>query len=598
MPLGNKKNGVGRRALRLAIATAVALLVVACGGGGSDGGTVIAPPPPPPPPPVAKVEAYRFLNQATMGATETEAQRLIGLGDSSNAYGRWIDAEIAKPASTLRPHVETAYVTLAAGANFNLVQLNAPRVEKWFENALRGDDQLRQRVAFALSQIMVVSQVGALQNLGFATADFYDMLSRNAFGNFRVLLEDVTLHPAMGVYLSMLGNQRAVSGTNLRPDENYARELMQLFAIGLVELNTNGSTRLDSAGQPIPTYDQTAIEGFARVFTGWKWACPSTNANCTFNNVRPQIVPVAGYNQVLPMRLYPEQHEPGSKQLLNYPGVALANGLLPAGQTGAQDLAAALDNIFNHPNVGPFIAKQLIQKLVTSNPSPAYVQRVAERFNNDGSGRRGNLEAVVRAVLLDSEARSAPTGSNAGKVKEPVLRLTQFWRAYGARAASGRFAVQAGTFPGGVSTIFGQGPGQSPSVFNFFSPFYAPPGEISTGNLVAPELQLATEFLNTEVTNFFWTQAIRRTTAQTNLGADIMFIDTTAEQGVVADSAALLDRVAEKLLGGATQMSTTLRTEARAQIDRTTAGTANANNTRVADAIYFVVTSPEFVLQR
>jgi uncharacterized protein (DUF1800 family) len=284
--------------------------------------------------------------------------------------------------------------------------------------------------------------------------------------------------------------------------------------------------------------------------------------------------------------------------LLNYPGVALANGLLPAGQTGAQDLAAALDNIFNHPNVGPFIAKQLIQKLVTSNPSPAYVQRVAERFNNDGSGRRGNLEAVVRAVLLDSEARSAPTGSNAGKVKEPVLRLTQFWRAYGARAASGRFAVQAGNFPGGVSTIFGQGPGQSPSVFNFFSPFYAPPGEISTGNLVAPELQLATEFLNTEVTNFFWTQAIRRTTAQTNLGADIMFIDTTAEQGVVTDSAALLDRVAEKLLGGATQMSTTLRTEARAQIDRTTAGTANANNTRVADAIYFVVTSPEFVLQR
>lgn len=598
MPFGNNNNGVGRRASRLAGTAALALLVVACGGGGSGGGTVIAPPPPPPPPPVAKAEAYRFLNQATMGATEAEAQRLIGLGDSSNAYSRWIDAEIAKPASTLLPYVETAHATLSTGANFNLVQLNAPRLEKWFENALRGDDQLRQRVAFALSQIMVVSQVGALQNLGFATADFYDMLARNAFGNFRVLLEDVTLHPAMGVYLSMLGNQRAVAGTNLRPDENYARELMQLFAIGLVELNTNGSTRLDNAGQPIPTYDQVAIEGFARVFTGWKWACPSTAPNCTFANTRAQVAPVAGYNQVLPMRLYPEQHEPGSKQLLNYPGVALANGLLPAGQTGAQDLAAALDNIFNHPNVGPFIAKQLIQKLVTSNPSPAYVQRVAERFNNDGSGRRGNLEAVVRAVLLDTDARSAPTGANAGKVKEPLLRLTQFWRAYGARAASGRFGVQAGNFGGGVSTIFGQGPGQSPSVFNFFSPFYAPPGEIATGNLVAPELQLATEFLNTQVTNFFWTQAIARTTAQTTLGADIMFIDTTAEQGLVADSGALLDRVAEKLLGGAAQMSTTLRTEARAQIDRTAAGTAAGNNTRVADAIYFVVTSPEFVLQR
>jgi uncharacterized protein (DUF1800 family) len=598
MPESNNENGVGRRVARLAGAAAIALLVVACGGGGSGGGTGIAPPPAPPPPAVTKAEAYRFLNQATMGATEAEAQRLIGLGDSSNAYARWIDGEIAKPASTLRPYVETAYTTLSAGTNFNLVQLNAPRVEKWFENALVGEDQLRQRVAFALSQIMVVSQVGALQNLGFATADFYDMLVRNAFGNFRVLLEDVTLHPAMGVYLSMLGNQRAVAGTNLRPDENYARELMQLFTIGLVELNIDGTPRLDAANQPIPTYDQNTIEGFARVFTGWKWACPSTNPNCTFNNVRPQLVPMAGYNQVLPMRLYPEQHEPGSKQLLNYPGVALANGLLPAGQGGQQDLAAALDNIFNHPNVGPFISKQLIQKLVTSNPSPAYVRRVAERFNNDGTGRRGNLEAVVRAILLDTEARSAPSGANAGKVKEPLLRLTQFWRAYGARAASGRYGVQAGNFPGGVSTIFGQGPGQSPSVFNFFSPFYAPPGEIANGNLVAPELQLATEFLNTQVTNFFWTQAIARTTAQSNLGADIMVIDTSAEQGLVADSGALLDRVAEKLLGGASQMSTTLRTEARAQIDRTAAGTAAGNNTRVADAIYFVVTSPEFVLQR
>jgi hypothetical protein len=211
------------------------------------------------------------------------------------------------------------------------------------------------------------------------------------------------------------------------------------------------------------------------------------------------------------------------------------------------------------------------------------------------------LLAGLEAVGLDAEARGAPGGANAGKVKEPLLRLTQFWRAYDGKSKGNGSVVKYGAgvnFGGGVSAVFGQGPGQSPSVFNFFSPFYAPPGEISTGNLVAPELQLATEFLNTEVTNFFWTQAIRRTTAQTNLGADIMFIDTTAEQGLVADSGALLDRVAEKLLGGATQMSTTLRTEARAQIDRTTAGTANANNTRVADAIYFIVTSPDFVLQR
>lgn len=587
---------------------AAAALLTACGGGGSDGnGSGPAPPtatpppaapPPPPPAAVSKADAYRFLNQATFGATEAEATRLIALGDSSNAYPRWLDAELAKPASRLLPYVEQGYATLSQNQNFNIGQVNAPRVEKWFENALIGDDQLRQRVAFALSQIFVVSQIGALQNLPFATADFYDMLTRDAFGDFRQLLEDVTLHPAMGVYLSMLGNQRAIAGTNLRPDENYARELMQLFAIGLVELNLDGSVRTDAQGQPLPTYDQEVIEGFARVFTGWRWDCPTNVPNCTFNNARAQITPVAGYNQIKPMRLYSAQHETGTKRVLTYPGVALPNATIPANQTGEQDLRDALDNIFNHPTVAPFIARQLIQKLVTSNPSPAYVQRVATRFNNDGTGRRGNLAAVVYAVLLDTEARGAPAAATAGKVKEPLLRLTQFWRAYNARSASGVFATQAPNFAGGVSAVFGQGPSQSPSVFNFFSPFYAPPGEISNQNLVAPELQLATEFLNTQVTNFFWRQALLYTTRQANLNPNQMFIDTAQELAVVADSAALVDRVAERLLGGAGQMSATLRTEARAQVDRTPSSTAGNVNTRIADAVYFVVTSPEFVLQR
>ncbi len=587
---------------------AAAALLTACGGGGSDGnGSGPAPPtatpppaapPPPPPAAVSKADAYRFLNQATFGATEAEATRLIALGDSSNAYSRWLDAELAKPASRLLPYVEQGYATLSQNQNFNIGQVNAPRVEKWFENALIGDDQLRQRVAFALSQIFVVSQIGALQNLPFATADFYDMLTRDAFGDFRQLLEDVTLHPAMGVYLSMLGNQRAIAGTNLRPDENYARELMQLFAIGLVELNLDGSVRTDAQGQPLPTYDQEVIEGFARVFTGWRWDCPTNVPNCTFNNARAQITPVAGYNQIKPMRLYSAQHETGTKRVLTYPGVALPNATIPANQTGEQDLRDALDNIFNHPTVAPFIARQLIQKLVTSNPSPAYVQRVATRFNNDGTGRRGNLAAVVYAVLLDTEARGAPAAATAGKVKEPLLRLTQFWRAYNARSASGVFATQAPNFAGGVSAVFGQGPSQSPSVFNFFSPFYAPPGEISNQNLVAPELQLATEFLNTQVTNFFWRQALLYTTRQANLNPNQMFIDTAQELAVVADSAALVDRVAERLLGGAGQMSATLRTEARAQVDRTPSSTAGNVNTRIADAVYFVVTSPEFVLQR
>lgn len=595
-------------ALRSTAAVGLLLgLLVACGGGGG-GGSASTPPqstaPTTPATPVTKAEAYRFLNQASFGATEAEATRLIALGDSTNAYTRWIDAEISKSVSLLRPALEAAYPN-PVPTGFNQASINTVRQEQWFANVLRGEDQLRQRVAFALSEIMVVSQVGALNNLPFATADFHDMLARNAFGDFRTLLEEVTLHPAMGIYLSMLGNRRAAANTNLRPDENYAREMMQLFSIGLVQLNIDGSVRNDAAGQPIPTYDQPIIEGFARVFTGWNWACPSTNPACTFTNTRVESVPSANFNQVKPMQLYADQHETGTKQLLNYSGAALPNGLVPANQTGAKDLADALDNVFNHPNVGPFISKQLIQRLVTSNPSRAYVQRVAERFNNDGTGRRGNLQAVVRAILLDPEARSAPSGTGAavaGKLKEPLLRLTQFWRAYGVTSASGKLGA-ARNFNGGTpSAQFGQGQGLSPSVFNFFSPFYAPPGEIADGGFVAPEMQLATEILAASTTNYFYTQTFFRTQVQAStLNADDMYINTADELALAADSEALVNRVAERLLGGAGQMSAALKAETKAQIERTTVSTTNPNAslaTRTADAIYFVVTSSDYALQR
>ncbi|NBU24265.1 MAG: DUF1800 family protein [Gammaproteobacteria bacterium] len=595
VPLARSKN---------LIAALLLGLLAACGGGGGSSSNGPTTTPAAPPAPVGNADAFRFLNQATFGATESEATRLIGLGDSSNAYSRWIDEQVGKPVSLLLPGVEAVYPN-PVPTGFDPGSLNTIRQEQWFANVLRGDDQLRQRVAFALSQIMVVSQVGALNPTPFATADFQDMLARNAFGNFRTLLEDVTLHPAMGVYLSMLGNRRAVAGTNLRPDENYAREMMQLFSIGLVQLDTDGSVKTDAAGQPVPTYDQSIIEGFARVFTGWNWACPSTLPNCAFTTTRVQYNFTTGYNQVKPMQLYADQHETGTKQLLNYTGVALPGGLVPAGQTGAKDLADALDNVFNHPNVGPFIAKQLIQKLVTSNPSRAYVQRVAQKFNNDGTGRRGNLEAVVRAVLLDAEARGTASGAGAqvaGKLKEPLLRLTQFWRAYGVTSASGKLGV-ARNFSGGTPNAqFGQGQGLSPSVFNFFSPSYAPPGEIADGGYVAPEMQLATEVLAASATNFFYTQAFSRTQAQAaTLNADDMYITTTDELAIAADSEALINRVAEKLLGGAGQMSAALKTEAKAQIDRTVVPATNqtaALATRTADAIYFVVTSPDYAIQR
>lgn len=535
----------------------LSLLLAGCGGSSGDQGT-----PPPPPPPIdviSKAEAFQFLNQASFGATEAEAQRVIDMG-----FAGWIDEQVQRPASLQLP-----FLRGLPRPPF-LFELQDDRVDIWFRNAVNGEDQLRQRVAFALSEIMVVSQLGALVDHTYSLADYYDLLVRNAFGNYRDLIGEVTLHPAMGVYLSMLGNEKPNPSLNIRPDENYARELMQLFSIGLVELNIDGSTRLDGLGQPIPTYDQAVIEGFAHVYTGWNYAgAPSFHLAFPNDN-----------NQTLPMQLYPAFHDTGGKQLLN-------GTVLPAGQGGNEDLNDALDNIFNHPNVGPFIATRLIERLVTSNPSPSYVQRVASAFNNNGSGVRGDLAAVVRAILLDPEARPESPMDLDGKIKEPLIRLTQLWRAYGARSASGRMPFA------GAYIFFGQGPLQAPSVFNFFSPHYAPPGEIRDSRLVAPELQISTEFQNTLVTNYFLYQAIGLTSETTGLADDDVFINIDDEITVADDTNALVEMVAGKLLGG--EISTTLETEVKGMINRIP---VSERALRVGEAIYFIASSPEFAYQR
>ena len=569
--------------VRFAALAVCALALSACGGGGggssssgSPGGGPVTPPTPPtpPPPPIGKTDAFRFLAQATYGPTEAEVQRLIALGDSTTGYAKWIDDQLQQPASVQLPTIQTAYAGLTNPAQM-IGSLNTDRQEIWFRNSITGPDQLRQRIAFALSEIMVVSQQSTLQNMPHALADYYDMLARDAFGDFRKLVEDVTLHPAMGVYLNMLGNQKPDTAKNIRPDENYARELMQLFTVGLVELNADGTVKKDAQGQPVPTYEQSVIEGFANVFTGWNYA-----GAATFAQARRTLA-----NQVLPMQAYPEQHSPLAKKLLQYPGAAKAT--LPAGQTPQQDLSDALDNIVNHPTVGPFIAKQLIQKLVTSNPSPEYVARVTAVFNNDGSGKRGNLGAVVKAILLDAEARAATPGATSGKVKEPLLRLTQMWRAYGAKAANGQYRV------GNINAAFGQGPLQSPSVFNFFSPFYAPPGEISDQGLVAPEMQIATEYLNTTSGNTFYNLIFAWNSTATNPAATSVLLDYSAEVPLAGDSEALVNKIADKMLGG--QISATLKAEAKAAVERTAATNPGQ---RVSEALYLVATSPEYVVQR
>jgi len=531
--------------------------IAGCGGGGSEPPD---PPPPPPPPPVTKVEAYQLLNQATFGATEAEADRVISLRQEL-----WIDNQMTRQASRQLP-----FMLQLPPPQF-MAQLHNDRVDIWFRNSLQGNDQLRQRVAFALSEIMVVSQLGALQGRPFAVADYYDLLARNAFGNYRELIEEVTLHPAMGVYLSMLGNEKPDPTRNIRPDENYARELMQLFSIGLVELNIDGTERLDPVtSQPIPTYDQSIIEGFAHVFTGWTWA-----GSLVFGDDR-----VFQSSQYAPMEHWPQYHDTGSKKLLN--GITL-----PAGQTGEQDLSDALDNIFEHPNVGPFMAIRLIQRLTTSNPSPGYVQRVAEVFNDNGTGERGDLGAVVKAILMDPEARPAMPMEIDGKLKEPLLRLTQLWRSYDARS-------NGGGYPFGFAYILlGQGPLQSPSVFNFFSPFYAPPGEIRDSSLVAPELEIGTEYNNTLFTNYMFFQTFGLNQTNENLEDTDIYINFEEEMGVADDTNALIDMVAGKLLGG--EISDTLRMEITGMLDRIP---ETDTAIRAAETIYFVVTSPEYAYQR
>jgi uncharacterized protein (DUF1800 family) len=544
-------------------AVVLAGLLASCGSGGSggDSGPSVAPAAPQPAPLPTSAQAFAFLDEATFGPTNPEIQRVTAAG-----YGTWIDEQLALPPTLHLPVVQQLFVTNPPPVGMPQAQVD--RMDAWFRASLTAPDQLRQRVAYALSQIFVASDVGALRTQPQALAFYYDALVRNAFGNYRDLLKDVTLTPAMGVYLSMLGNQKPDPARNIRPDENYAREVMQLFTVGLVQLNADGTPKLDAQGVGLPTYDQSVIEGFANVFTGWTYA-GATQAN--FANPRR--------NYLAPMAAVPFFHSTGTKQLLN--GVTV-----PAGQTPEQDLDAAIDNLFQHPNVGPFFGRQLIQRLVTANPSPQYVERVARVFADNGRGTRGDLGAVVRAILLDAEARAAPTDTS-GRLEEPFLRFVQLWRAYGARAASGRYLYAA------PEQAFGQAPLRSPSVFNFYRPDYQPPGEIQSARLVSPEMQITTETTTVTAANALYAVVFNRNSSLANPQPNDVLIDISEELALTDTPPALVDRVAQKLLGG--QISAALRQAAIDQVGRVPA-TNRAN--RVAEALYLVVTSPEYAVSR
>lgn len=519
---------------------------------------------------------------------------------TQQGYAAWLTGQFAKPQTLHRTYMDQMAASLAAtGGSISPSNF----YESWWRQAVTADDQLRQRVAFALSQIFVVSFVdGNLANQPRGVATFYDMLGEKAFGNYRDLLEAVTLHPMMGNYLTMLRNQKEDPATGRVPDENYAREIMQLFSIGLFELNTDGTPKRDGTGNALETYTHDDIAGLAKVFTGWSWYAGPNLTDRTRSrffggnaDLERDFRLMQAYNRYTTNTDF---HSTSEKKFL---GATIAVQTTPDPEG---DLKKALDTIFNHSNVGPFIGTRLIERMVTSNPSPAYVARVAAAFNNNGSGVRGDMKAVIAAVLLDAEARSYDTATTAyGKLREPVMRLVSYLRAFNATSTSGRFLGIDNTDD--PATRLAQTPLRSPTVFNFFRPGYTPPNTaLASAGLVAPEMQMAHEVSVAGYLNYMRTAWIPPSTTR-----DVQ-PNHAAEVAVADNAEALLDRV--NLLLMSAQMSSSLRGQIVAAVNGraipapvTSNGTVtnqaaidSAKRDRVSIAVFLTMASPDYLIQK
>lgn len=533
--------------------------------------------------PPNRAEASRFLAQSTFGASEADLDALVASG-----YRTWLDRQMQEPPNYMLPHMRHA-----EGTADPLRPLPFWRFcVAWFVNVLGGEDQLRQRVAFALSEILVVSERGnALGNDGLALGAYYDILLRNAFGNYRQLLEDVTLSPAMGRYLSMYRNRKPDPANNIQADENYAREVMQLFSIGLVKLNRDGTPVL-VGGRTVPTYDGDVVRGFARVFTGWACHC-GQGQQCPEDPFQQENFTCSTEHAMVPFEPY---HDRGEKRLLD-------GAVLPAGRDARPELDAALELLFRHPNVAPFVSRQLIQRLVTSNPSPAYVDRVATVFEDNGSGVRGDLGATVRAILLDPEARSGHRTAPAtfGKVREPLLRLTQLWRAFDVTWKDDMLMYDDLN----IQDRYNQAALQSPSVFNFFAPDHTPGPPLAAG-MVAPEMQAISANVAIHMTNdlsgrIYWgwlggpMDALDPGARVIDLARWEQLIRPVpgAAEAPPGTLDALLDRCNDLLLGG--QMSGSLRQRIRSRLLSIPPAETLL---RVQNVLYLITTSAEYAVQR
>lgn len=548
----------------------------------------------------SRQNAAKFLTRSTFGATKESIDELL----SQETYEAWINDQFSQSPNYHLPKVKALARKMCADKDDDgqpLVdswEIKYPRHQIWWETAVDGNDQLRQRIALALSEILVISDSNGLglSDFQLGVTSYYDVLVKHAFGNYRNLLTDVTLHPAMGDFLSMSRNQKTNEEGTIRPDENYARELLQLFTIGVHELNIDGSLKRDENNNPIPTYDQSTIEEFAKVFTGWSYA--DLEWYEYFGHA----------NRTIPLIAFEEYHDTSAKKLLN-------NKQSPSGQTAREDLDFALNNIFKHPNIAPFISKQLIQRLVTSNPSPDYIKRVAEKFNNNGEGVKGDMKAVVAAILLDEEALSAGQAENSGKLKEPMLRMTHLWRNFdmqpmlkiGHYWESDKRCGQ-GTYPSynfydsldSFAQRVGQGPLQARSVFNFFRPDYSPTGMLNDAGLSAPEFQIVNENTMVSGSNLFHQLIEQFSDGKPKPAALDEYSTFNLEYvtGLAADTDKLLDHLSLILLNG--DMSASLRNIISKHIgDSVNFSEGNEGQFEKArEAILLITSSPEYLIQR
>ena len=544
-------------------------------------------------------EAQRFLGQATFGAAPGDRDAVIAQG-----FDAWIDAQWLIPATSHRAYWENADATRFATQTPPNTAGQDQVWESFWKQAATGPDQLRQRVAYALSQIFVISAVDS--NVGDqprAVAAWLDMLGTDGLTTYRRLLESVSLHPMMGRYLTHLGNQKANTATGRVPDENYAREVMQLFSIGVVQLNADGTPVLVN-NKPVESYTPADVAGLAKVFTGFSWACPGapSSNNCFFNGstggTNSQSDPD---RQFKPMVGYPAFHSTEAKSFLG--------ASLPAQTTAdpAASLKFALDTLAAHPNTGPFMSRLLIQRLTSSNPSPAYVRDVAAVFANNGAGVRGDMKAVVKAILVHPEARLITASS--GKLREPVLRLSAYLRAFPHTSDTGFWKVGN---TDSNTTALGQTPLRAPSVFNFYRPGYVAPGtRFAAAGLVAPEMQILNESsaagwvnymrdnLNSGVGQF------NGTVGTTVFNRRDLQRDWSAEIALADQPTALAANVVQRLIDG--KPSEVLIGDIAAAIGKITIPTPTATNqaavtaakrNRVNSAVLLTLASPDFLVQQ